>query len=151
MLHFVQRIDIEVGRKQKDRAAKPSARSFKGEMPVGYSPGISSMRNQQRADPSQLPEELKNTIDELKGTFRAKTHYEVIERLITYYARNEQQKEEDRKRRAQEAAHQEATMIELGEETKRLFLATKERLGLPTDEKTVDFLVGHFTNSDSMV
>lgn len=38
--------------------------------------------------PIQVPEELKTKVEELKGQFRARTEYEVIEKLIAYYEKN---------------------------------------------------------------
>lgn len=100
--------------------------------------------------PIQVPEELKSNIDDLKGKFHAKTHYEVIEKLVNYYNSNEKQKEADRKQRELDKQKQKQTMVYLGEKTKEQYVQLGEFLGLKSEASIAEFLLAHYHESPSI-
>ncbi|WP_298737674.1 hypothetical protein [uncultured Chitinophaga sp.] len=97
--------------------------------------------------PIQVPIELKEAVEEMKGTLRAGTHYEVIEKLIRYYNDNEQLKREQDEQRQLEKQKQQETMIYLGEELKRGYMHLNKSLGFASDASGVQFLIEHYENS----
>lgn len=93
--------------------------------------------------PIQVPEEIKINIEGLKNKFYAKTNYEVIERLIAYYEKNESEKLQ--KKKEEESKH-----IILDEETKQKYIAFKREMGFVKDRAVFDFLYSHFESSNSI-
>lgn len=100
--------------------------------------------------PIQVPEELKDTMDVMQGEFRAKTSYEVIERLISYYREGEKQKKIDFERKQMEKQQQQATMIHLGEGVKTNYMRFSNDLGFGNESSAVQFLLEHYENSRSI-
>lgn len=110
----------------------------------------------------QVPEKLKEDIEQLKGEHRyrhnLKTNYDAIQWLLDYYEANEKQKkidyakaeEEKEQRRIQEQegkARLEEEYIHIGTECKCRFAEFKERMGLRRDDAVVDLLQDHWESS----
>lgn len=100
--------------------------------------------------PIQVPEDLKNEVESFKDKLHVKTNYEVIQRLIAYYNRNEQQKVEDRKQREQQEEKRKETMVYLGEEIKADFMLQGEMLGLKNEKSIGEFLLAHYHTSSTV-
>lgn len=100
--------------------------------------------------PIQVPEELKNRVEELKGKFYAKTNYEVIERLCQYYEQSENQKVIERQKREREEEERRETMVYLGSDTKEKFVEFTKDMGFRSESDSINFLLAHYQNSGNM-
>lgn len=81
--------------------------------------------------PIQVPEELKAKVEELKGSFRAKTEYEVIEKLIAYYEKKENH-------------------VFLEDSIRDDFKALRNKLMLRDDSQVVELLTHHYEESGAL-
>lgn len=100
--------------------------------------------------PIQVPEELKTKVDDLKEKFNAKTHYEVIEKLIQSYHAFNNYKEDQRLKDEEEKERQRREMVDLGEETKEKFTAFKNENKLLKDSSAAELLLHHFQVSANL-
>ncbi len=111
--------------------------------------------------PIQVPEELKAKVDELKGKWNVKTHYEVIEKLISsnndfkkfkeeQRRIGQEEKEQQRLKDEQEKERQRKETVDLGEETKAKFIAFKEEMNFEEDASVFELLLYHYLNSQSV-
>lgn len=99
--------------------------------------------------PIQVPEELKEKVDGLKNIFQSKTHYEVIEKLVTYYEKNECAREEARQAKILEEKLQKETLISAGQALKNDFLEVGQELFLKRESDILSFLIDHYKRSNS--
>lgn len=83
--------------------------------------------------PIQVPTELRDELTEMQDKLHCKTQYEVIQKLLAYYARNEKEKNDLR-------AYQEQHMLDLGKKSKERFKGIQKELGLKSDGGVFEFL-----------
>lgn len=100
--------------------------------------------------PIQVPEELKESMDAMQAEFRAKTSYELIEKLIRYYRDNEAQKAIDFEKQQADKQKQLATMIYLGEDVKTGYMNFSREMGFRSEAAGVQLLIEHYENSPTM-
>jgi hypothetical protein len=100
--------------------------------------------------PIQVPDELKTKIDSMKERFYAKTHYEVIEKLLSNFEKNlilnekrivDQQAEKDR---------QKAEVIQLTTSIKKKYIDFQNEMGFKKETDVFEFLYEHYKNSKSI-
>ena len=99
--------------------------------------------------PIQVPIELKMKMDDMKGTLKASSQYEVIEKLIEYYNRAEQQKNIEFKFRQAEKKEQDETMVVLGEELKKKYDLFQRGCSFNYPQSGLKLLLEHWESSDS--
>lgn len=100
--------------------------------------------------PIQVPEELKSMMDAMQGELRETTSYGLIEHLIRYYRKNEEQKKIDFEKQQQAKQQQQASMIHLGEETKTDYINFSRELGFKSESAGLLFLMEHYDNSPTI-
>jgi glucose-6-phosphate-specific signal transduction histidine kinase len=101
--------------------------------------------------PIRIDSDVKTELESLRDNqLRVKTHSNAIEKLITYYKNNEQQKREDFEKGQAEKKRQEQTMVTLGSELKQEYIELGMELGLKSEGTILQFLLEHFKNSSSI-
>jgi glutamyl/glutaminyl-tRNA synthetase len=93
---------------------------------------------------------LKNEVDELKGTMRAKTHYEVIENLIKERKAYHEYRQNQQEKWRAEQERQGAEMLQAGRDLKGMFDALKGQLGLKNDASLLEFLIHHYEHTPTL-
>lgn len=99
--------------------------------------------------PIQVPEELKETVEGYKNEFRAKTSYEVIEKLIQSHEKRKDEHNARRQEKAEEAARSEREDIFAGEDVKKSFEAFRKEMRL-TSTQALEFLLYAFEEQASI-
>lgn len=99
--------------------------------------------------PIQVPVELKTKMDGMKGTLRASSQYEAIEKLIEYYNRAEKKKITDHEERQERNKLQDETMVVLGEDLKKKYDHFMRECSFNNPQSGLKILLEHWHSSDS--
>lgn len=100
--------------------------------------------------PIQVPIELKEQLEILKGKMRCSSLPEVISKLCIEKVEAEKFEREVRQERLEEAKRRKSEDIMLGEERKSQVTELKDQLGLSSDAFVIDFLLDVFYTTDKI-
>jgi predicted transcriptional regulator len=101
----------------------------------------------------RVSDSVKEKLEELKespSAMRSKTPYEVIEKLIEYYERNEKNKIVQHQKVQEEKKHLELNSIHIGESNKNHLQELMNQFRFRSEKSVFEFLVTHYENSDSI-
>ena len=92
--------------------------------------------------PIQVPLEIKEQVEGMKGTLRSSTAYEVIQKLIEHYHKSIKEANDVK-------SYQVSRMVEVGQESKRKFAKLRDDYKLD-DAQMLELLVHHLETSPSL-
>jgi hypothetical protein len=97
--------------------------------------------------PIQVPEEIKEGMEVFKDKLHAKSHHELISKLMKFHEDTQRQQWEQSQKRREEEERQKREMIQLGEKQKEIFDKIKIDMGFDEDVQVFALLYEHFMNS----
>lgn len=100
--------------------------------------------------PIQVPTDLKEQLEILKGSMRCSSLPDVISKLVANDVAAKEFERQVRQERIDAAAKQKAEFVLLGEERKSRVTELKDLLGLESEAIAIDFLLDVFYLSDKI-
>lgn len=97
--------------------------------------------------PIQVPEELKSKMESLKDSMNAKTHYDLIEKLILRHNQFQKYQMDQAQKWNDEKLRQSEEMLQIGQAAKCEFEKLKQSLNIKEDTGLLAFLLIHYENS----